>query len=196
MKDSFSSLFRARDKLKDAVSGAPSFCFGTSGSGKSVTAQSAIQLSTIYACVRIISETIASLPLGVYEQDENDNRKATEHPLYRLLHDEPNSEMMSFVLREVMLTHLLIYGNHYCQIIRAGKNGIVGLYPLLPDHMDVDRDSKGNLTYNYTTSDGNTVNLKPPLLLHIPGLGFDGIMGYNPIALEKSSIELGLAVEE
>ena len=196
MRNPFATLFRARDKPKDAVSGAPSFYFGTSGSGKNVTAQSAIQLSTVYACVRVISETIASLPLGVYEQDENGNRKATEHPLYRLLHDEPNSEMTSFVLREVMLTHLLIYGNSYCQIIRTGKNGIVGLYPLLPDHMDVDRDSKGNLTYTYTTSDGKTVSLKPPQVLHIPGLGFDGIMGYSPIALEKSAIGLGLAAEE
>ena len=91
---------------------------------------------------------------------------------------------------------MLLYGNSYCQIIRTGKNGIVGLYPLLPDHMDVDRDSKGNLTYTYTTSDGKTVSLKPPQVLHIPGLGFDGIMGYSPIALEKSAIGLGLAAEE
>ena len=196
MKNPFSTLFRARDKPKDAVSAAPSFYFGTSGSGKSVTAQSAIQLSTVYACVRVISETIASLPLSVYEATDNGNEKAVGHPLYRLLHDEPNSEMTSFVLREVMLTHLLLYGNSYSQIIRTGKNGIVGLYPLLPDHMDVDRDSKGNLTYTYTTSDGKIVPLKPHQVLHIPGLGFDGIIGYSPIALEKSAIGLGLAAEE
>ena len=196
MKNPFSAIFRARDKPKDAVSGAPSFFFGTSGAGKTVTAQSAIQLSTVYACVRVISETIASLPLGVYESTDAGNRKATEHPLYRLLHDEPNGEMTSFVLREVMLAHLLIYGNSYCQIIRSGKNGIVGIYPLLPDHMDVDRDSKGSLTYTYTTSDGKVIGLKSPQVLHIPGLGFDGIMGYSPIALEKSAIGLGLAAEE
>ena len=196
MKNPFTAIFRARDKPKDAISAAPTFFFGTSGAGKSVTAQSAIQLSTVYACVRVISETIASLPLGVYESTDAGNRKATEHPLYRLLHDEPNSEMTSFVLREVMLAHLLIYGNSYCQIIRSGKNGIVGLYPLLPDHMDVDRDSKGNLNYTYTTSDGKVIGLKPPQVLHIPGLGFDGVMGYSPIALEKSAIGLGLAAEE
>ena len=196
MKNPFSGLFRARDKPKDAVSGAPSFYFGTSGSGKAVTAQTAIQLSTVYACVRVISETVASLPLGVYESTDTGSRKATEHPLYPLLHDEPNSEMTSFVLREVMLAHLLIYGNSYCQIIRTGKNGVVGLYPLLPDHMGVDRDSKGNLTYTYTTSDGRTVNLKPQQVLHIPGLGFDGVIGYSPIALEKSAIGLGIAAEE
>jgi len=196
MKNPFSGLFRARDKPQDSVSAAPVFYFGTSGSGKSVTVQSAIQLSTVYACVRVISETVASLPLGIYETVNDGNEKATDHPLYRLLHDEPNSEMTSFVFREVMLAHLLLYGNSYSQIIRSGKNTVIGLYPLLPDHMDVDRDSKGNLTYTYTTSDGKTVVMKPRDVLHIPGLGFDGVMGYSPIALEKNAIGLGIASEE
>ena len=103
--------------------------FGTSGAGKSVTAQTAIQLSTVYACVRVISETVASLPLGVYEAADDGNLKAGDHPLYHLLHDEPNAEMTSFVFREVMLAHLLLYGNSYSQIIRSGKNTVVGLYP-------------------------------------------------------------------
>ena len=196
MKNPFSGLFRARDKPQDSVSAAPVFYVGTSGSGKSVTVQSAIQLSTVYACVRVISETVASLPLSVYEAEKGGNKKALDHPLYRLLHDEPNSEMTSFVFREVMLAHLLLYGNSYSQIIRSGKNSVVGLYPLLPDHMDVDRDSKGNLTYTYTTSDGKTVSIKPRDILHIPGLGFDGVMGYSPIALEKNAIGLGIASEE
>ena len=102
MKNPFTALFRARDKPQDSVSAAPTFYFGTSGSGKPVNASTAIQLSTVYACVRVISETVASLPLGVYEAKEDGNRKATEHPLYLLLHDEPNSEMTSFILREVI----------------------------------------------------------------------------------------------
>ena len=196
MKNPFSGLFRARDKPRDSVSAAPVFYFCTSGAGKSVTAQTAIQLSTVYACVRVISETVASLPLGVYEATDDGNLKAGDHPLYPLLHDEPNAEMTSFVFREVMLAHLLLYGNSYSQIIRSGKNTVVGLYPLLPDYMDVDRDSKGNLTYTYTTSDGKTVVIKPQDILHIPGLGFDGIIGYSPIALEKNAIGLGIASEE
>ena len=107
-----------------------------------------------------------------------------------------SKRVVSFVFREVMLAHLLLYGNSYSQIIRSGKNSVVGLYPLLPDHMDVDRDSKGNLTYTYTTSDGKTVSIKPRDILHIPGLGFDGVMGYSPIALEKNAIGLGIASEE
>jgi HK97 family phage portal protein len=113
-----------------------------------------------------------------------------------VLHDEPNEEMTSFVMREVMLSHLLLWGNSYSQIIRNGRNHIVGLYPLLPDRMEVDRNSVGILTYTYTTAEGRTVRLAPDEVLHIPGLGFDGVMGYSPIALEKSAIGLGIAAEE
>ncbi len=196
MKNPFQSLFHSRDKPRNAISAAPTFYFGSASSGKSVTPRSAIQVSAVYACVRVIAETIASLPFGVYESTDTGSRKAQEHQLYRLLHDEPNPEMTSFIWRETMLTHLLLYGNSYCQIIRSGKNGILGLYPLLPDKMEVDRDSKGTLTYTYTTSDGKPVYLKSEDVLHIPGLGFDGIMGYSPIALEKNAIGLGIATEE
>ena len=202
MRNPFSHLFRARDKPgrrqtpQDAVSAAPTFSFGSSMSGKSVTPSSAIQVSAVYACVRVIAETIASLPLHVYESTDAGSRKANEHTLYRLLHDEPNNEMTSFVWRETMLSHLLLYGNSYCQILRSGRSRIVGLYPLLPDHMSVDRDSKGKLTYTYTTSEGRMVLLAPEDVLHIPGLGFDGVMGYSPIALEKAAIGLGIAAEE
>ncbi len=196
MKNPFTGLFRARDKPQDMVSGAPTFYFGTSASGKAVNPRNAVQVSTVYACVRVIAETIASLPFGVYEEQEDGSKKATEHPLYRLLHDEPNPEMTSFVMRETMLTHLLLWGNSYSQIIRSGRNRIIGLYPLLPDKMDVDRDKNGSLTYTYTTTDGKMVSLSPADVLHIPGLGFDGIMGYSPIALEKNAIGLGIAAEE
>lgn len=196
MKNPFSSLFRARDKPTNAVSAAPTFYFGTSGSGKSVTAKTAIQVSTVYACIRVIAETIASLPLHVYEATDKGNVKAIQHPLYRLLHDEPNSEMTSFIWRETMLTHLLLHGNSYSQIVRNGRGHILGLYPLLPDRMQVDRDSSGTLTYTYTTTEGRTVKLDPGDVLHIPGLGFDGVLGYSPIALEKNAIGLGIAAEE
>ena len=196
MKNPFLSSFRARDKPRDAVSAAPTFYFGSSTSGKSVNPRNAVQVSTVYACVRVIAETIASLPVGVYEATENGSQKSVSHPLYRLLHDEPNPEMSSFVWRETMLSHLLLWGNSYSQIIRSGKTNILGLYPLLPDRMEVDRDSSGRLTYTYTTTEGGAVQLNPEDVLHIPGLGFDGIMGYSPIALEKNAIGLGIAAEE
>ena len=196
MKNPFQFIFHSRDKPSDAISSAPAFYFGSSGAGKSVTVSSAIQMSTVYACVRVIAETIASLPLHVYEVTGKGNMKATEHPLYHVLHDEPNLEMTSFILRETMLSHLLLWGNSYCQIIRSGRTQVIGLYPLMPDHMEVDRDSSGNLKYTYTTSEGRTVLLSADDVLHIPGLGFDGVMGYSPIALERNAIGLGLAAEE
>lgn len=104
--------------------------------------------------------------------------------------------MTSFILRETLLAHLLLYGNAYCQIIRTGRDKIDSIYPLLPDKMEVDRDAGGLLTYTYTTSDGKRWRLDSRDVLHIPGLGFDGVMGYSPIALEKSAIGLGIAAEE
>jgi len=189
-------LFHSRDKPQNSVSAAPVFYFGTSGSGQSVTVRSAIQVSAVYACIRVIAETVASLPLHVHRNTDTGSVKATEHPLYRLLHDEPNTEMTSFILRETILSHLLLWGNAYCQIVRNGRNHIVGLYPLLPDRMEVDRGSDGRLVYTYTTTDGKRVKLPPEMVLHIPGLGFDGVMGYSPIALERNAIGLGIAAEE
>ena len=196
MKNPFTHLFHPRDKPTNAVSAAPVFYFGASGSGKAVNARTAIQMSTVYACVRVIAETIASLPLHVYEGSDVGSNKATKHPLYRLIHDEPNPEMTSFVWRETMLTHLLLWGNSYSQIIRNGRGQVVGLYPLLPDYMEVDRDSRGKLTYKYTNSEGLSSWLRPEDVLHIPGLGFDGIIGYSPVAMEKNAIGLGISAEE
>ena len=92
--------------------------------------------------------------------------------------------------------YLILWGNAYCQILRSGRGKIIGLYPLLPDRMEVDRDTSGVLTYTYTTTTGNTVRLRPEDVLHIPGLGFDGVMGYSPIAVERNAIGLGIAAEE
>jgi len=144
----------------------------------------------------VIAETVASLPLHLFEYTAEGSEKAAGHPLYKLLHAEPNAEMTSFILREVMLTHLLLWGNAYTQIIRNGRNEIVGLYPLLPNRMEVGRDSERVLTYTYTMSDGKIVQLAPEDVMHVPGLGFDGIMGFSPIALERDALSLSMAAEE
>ena len=196
MKNPLAALFRARDKPTNAVSAAPAFFFGSSVAGKSVTARTAIQVPTVYACVRVIAETVASLPLHLFEEKETGSDKAMKHLLYRLLHDEPNPEMTSFVFRETLLSHLLLWGNAYCQIVRNGRGQITALFPLLPERMTVDRDTKGNLSYTYTTTEGKTVQIHPVNILHIPGMGFDGIVGYSPVAMERNAIGLGMAAEE
>ena len=135
--------------------------------------------------------------------DKGGKEKAIDHPLYRLLHDEPNPEMTSFIFRETLMTHLLLWGNAYSQIIRNGKGEIVALYPLMPNKMKVDRDEKGVLYYEYThstdeadTMKNTTVRLSSYDVLHIPGLGFDGLVGYSPIAMAKNAIGMAIACEE
>jgi len=144
------------------------------------------------------------LPLHLYRYTKDGGKeKAIENPLYKILHDEPNPEMTSFVFRETLMTHLLLWGNAYAQVIRNGKGEVISLYPLMPNKMTVDRDEKGNLYYTYQRSNeeaptmkGSTVTLKPTDVLHIPGLGFDGLVGYSPIAMAKNSIGMAIACEE
>lgn len=201
----FTGLFRSRDKPKDRTVGSSyNFFFGSSTSGKSVNEMSAMQMTAVYSCVRILAEAVAGLPLHLYRyKSDGSKEKALDHPLYRILHDEPNSEMSSFVFRETLMTHLLLWGNAYAQIIRNGKGEVIGLYPLMPNKMSVDRDRDGKLWYTYTrsqeeapTSKGSTVKLYPYDVLHVPGLGFDGLVGYSPIAMAKNAIGMGIACEE
>lgn len=203
------SLFgfgQARDKPVDKAADAGySFLFGRTTSGKPVNERTAMQTTAVYACVRILAEAVASLPLHVYEyQDDGGKKLVHDHPLYYLLHDEPNPEMTSFVFRETLMSHLLIWGNAYAQIIRDGTGRVLGLYPLLPDKMDVQRDDRGNIYYVYSrNSDENPmfkeygdIRLKAEEVLHIPGLGFDGLIGYSPIAMAKNAVGMTLACEE
>jgi HK97 family phage portal protein len=105
--------------------------------------------------------------------------------------------MTSFVFREVMMSHLLLYGNAYAQIVRDGRGYPVALYPLPPAAMTVDRNENGKLIYTYVSADtGKQTKLRRSELLHIPGLGYDGIVGYSPIALAKQAIGAAIAVEE
>jgi hypothetical protein len=125
-----SNLFQSRDHpVTDSTNGSSyRFFFGGSSSGKAVTERSAMQMPAVYSCVRILAEAIAELPLHLYRYGENGSKeKATDHPLYALLHDEPNPEMTSFVFRETLMTHLLLWGNAYAQIIRNDKGEVVAL---------------------------------------------------------------------
>ena len=194
-----------KPKVEDySISSRYRFLMGPTAAGKNVNEHSAMQLTAVYACVRILAEGVAGLPLHLYKCGKNGSReKAVDHSLYFLLHDEPNPEMTSFVFRETLMTHLLLYGNCYCQIIRDGRGQVTALYPLMPNQMSVDRDEKGQLYYTYLrsgeeadTMKKGTVYLLPEDVLHIPALGFDGLVGYSPIAMAKNSIGMGLACEE
>lgn len=200
-------LFKSRDHPKidnRTVGSSYSFYMGGSSAGKNVNERSAMQMTAVYSCVRILAEAVAGLPLHLYRYKEDGGKeRAIDNNLYHLLHDEPNKEMSSFIFRETLMTHLLLWGNAYAQIIRNGKGDVVALYPLMPNKMQVDRDENGELYYIYTrssdeakTMEGVTVYLTPRDVLHIPGLGFDGLVGYSPIAMAKNAIGLAIATEE
>lgn len=191
----FSKLFKSRDKPINALGNAYTFFFGGTTSGKTVNERTAMQTTAVYACVRILAETIASLPLHTYKYTDTGKEKAVEHPLYYLLHNEPNPEMTSFVFRETLMSHLLLWGNAYAQIIRDGTGKVVALYPLIPEQVTVDRTSKGELYYIYR-KEGIDYVLPKEEVLHIPGLGFDGLIGYSPIAMAKNAIGMAIATEE
>lgn len=199
-----SNLFKSRDKPKNYLNGL-SFLFGQTAAGKPVNERSAMQVTAVYACVRILAESVAGLPLHIYRKDGQGRKLTTDHVLYRLLHDEPNPDMTSFVFRETLMSHLLLWGNAYAQILRDRAGRVIGLYPLLPDKIQVDRDkSTGEIFYTYTkTSDENPniksagqMRLNKEAVLHIPGLGFDGLIGYSPIAMAKNAVGIALATEE
>lgn len=200
------SLFRSRDKPKNTLTAEQyPFLIGTpTASGKIVTNQTAMQITAVYACVRVLAESIAGLPLHFYRYvDSNNKEKAVDHSLYKLMHDEPNPEMTSFIFRETMMTHLLLTGNAYAQKIYNGKGEIIALYPLDPNRMTVWRDTSGRLRYTYTRepdealADKNlVVTLGTEDVFHIPGLGFNGLVGFSPIEMARNAIGMAMAAEE
>jgi len=204
----FSRMHGVDRRAKNSIAGSAwRFNLGGTLAGKNVTERTAMQMTAVYACVRILAESIAGLPLHVYRYKGQGKEKAIDHPLYTLLHDEPNPEMTSFVFRETLMCHLLLWGNAYAQVIRNGKGEVTALYPLLPSRMTVDRDERGQLFYRYQRGSDEksasgkkakteTVILLPSDVLHIPGLGFDGLVGYSPIAMSKNAIGLAIAAEE
>ena len=181
------------------------FVFGRADSGERVDEKSAMQIATVYACVRLLAETVAGLPLHLYRTKDGGSAKerAMDHPLYKLLYRQPNPEMTSFSFREVMMTHLLLWGNCYAQIIRDGKNGVLGLYPLLPENIEIDRDDKGQIFYIYHAytdekpgENNKDIYFRRDEIFHVPGLGFNGLVGFSPIAMMKNALGTTLAVEK
>lgn len=190
-------IFKSRDKPKDGERiSSSSFLFGRTTAGRNVNEFTAMQMTAVYSCVRVLAETLAGLPLHLYKRgDSNSKEKAKEHAIYFLLHDEPNTEMTSFVFRETLMTHLLLWGNAYAQIIRNGRNEVIGLYPLMPNKMTVMRSEDGEIFYKYNHKSEDVYLLKEDVL-HIPGLGFDGLIGYSPITMAKNAIGMAMACED
>lgn len=184
-------------KSADFIKGVDLDTGQTSNSGVDVDEETALKISAVYACVKVIAETIASLPLHLLKELPNgDSERAKQHPLFGVLHDAPNSEMTSFTFREMLMTNLLLWGNAYALIKR--KDGhVTELYPFKSKNMTVERDAVTNaIKYTYTNNKGITKTYTPKQVLHIPAFSFDGIIGVSPITYAREAMGLALATEE
>lgn len=168
--------------------------------GMEVSPSTSLQVMAVYAAVRILAETVASLPLIVYRRRSGGKERATDHYLHDLLHDAPNPEMTSFEFRETLMGHVVTWGNAYAEIVFDRGGRVRELWPLRPDRMTVERKN-GRLLYQYRLSKPDrqgrmVVPLSQEQVFHLRGLGFDGVMGYSPIHLARQAVGLAMAAEE
>jgi len=171
--------------------------YGSSNfSGKNVTVGSALRLSTVWACVRLLSETIATLPLGFYERNADGSRTiANDHGLYRILHSQPNADMTSVQFWEVVVASMLLWGNAYVEKVKTGTR-IIALNFLLPDRMKVSRISDGRLEYRYREINGELRVLQESDMMHIPAFSLDGINGLSPVQMGANVLGGAMSADE
>lgn len=165
--------------------------------GSAVTPARAESVSTVYACVAAISETVASLPLILYKRAVYDDReRATDHPLYRVLHDAPNEQQSALEFREMMQAAVLLRGNAYAEI-RFGFDGQVReLLPLHNDSVTVIELDSGRLGYDVTDTKGRVRRLVQEEVFHLRHRSENGRVGVSPIAAAREVLELALAERE
>jgi HK97 family phage portal protein len=166
--------------------------------GISVTEETAIQSSAVFRCVSIIAGVVASLPFGVYRNTGDGSEPATDHPLHPALHDTPSEALTSYTYRHLKLTSLLLWGNGFARIAKKRRRDIdapVEFLFLPPAKTKVERKA-GRLVYTYTDDEGKKEELNPTQVLHVPGLGFDGVKGESVIAnAGKEPLGLSFALE-
>lgn len=164
--------------------------------GPSVNEDSAMRSSAVYGCIRIISESMASLPLVLYRQQGRNKEHATNHPLYPVLHNLANPEMTAFEWRELALAHTLLRGNSWSEKVMNQRGQTVGLIPLNPTKMEGWTRQNGKLFWLYRNPDNELQPLNSDIIHHIKGFG-DGVMGYSPIMqVARQAVGLSLAAEE
>jgi HK97 family phage portal protein len=178
--------------IKSVIGGRPTY------SGTKVNEQTALRHITVYSCVRVRSESFASLPLSVYRRRPGGKGRdeAHDHPVQELLHNVPNPDMTSMTWRETMNGHLDLSGNCYSIITHNNRGQVIDLYPWPWDSIESKRNKEtGKIEYHL--NDRGKIDILPAeKVYHVPGLGFDGIKGYSIIRMAQESIGLGLAISE
>jgi HK97 family phage portal protein len=178
------------EALQAALLGPPA------SSGAVVNAATAMGVPVVFACVRLLAETIASLPLLVYRRMEGGGKdRDSDHPLYEMLHSLPNPEMTSLELRENMVGHLCLWGNAYCEIETDARGRVVALWPLRPDSVTIARQG-GRRWYRVLLPDGTTAALPDERVWHVRGFGTERDTGMSVIRHARETLGLALAAQE
>ncbi len=164
--------------------------------GIAVNEYSALNYSAVWSAVKLISSDVAGLPLVLYQRNGERKKRFESHPLYRILHDAPNPEMSSFTFRQTLQAHSLTWGNGYAEIERDKAGRPRYLWPITPDRVSAIRDTKGRLIYRVGNDKGVDTVFDAADMLHVPGLGWDGVSGYGVIAKARESVSLGIASEK
>lgn len=169
---------------------------GTTSSGEAVTANTALQLDAVYSCVKLVAQTIATLPLFLYRRDDTGRGiLARDHPLFALLHDRPNSDMTAVSFWECMVSGLLLWGNAYAVIERRADGTAIAMTPLLPDRLTVRREPSGSLIYRYQSVTGPEEYTEDNIF-HVKGFSLDGMVGLSPIAVARETLGIAIAAEK
>ena len=195
----FLSLFNASAGADRSVFG--DFWFepvgNRSSTGMRVTPDAALRLTAVWACVRILSETLASMPFCMYRNKPNGGKEfVTDHPIARLFNKAPNSFQTPFEWRELLQAHLTLRGNAYNRIITDRKGEIVELQPMHPDRTKIERLDSGSYRYQFLQPDGTWLALNRGEVWHLRGLSFDGLTGMSPIELARDAVGMGLSAQE
>ena len=171
--------------------------FASSNSGKSVTPQTAMRCSAVFACVNVISQTVAQLPLNLYQRTPKGKELAKKHPLFNLVGSKPNKFHNSFNFREMLTAHMCLRGNSFAFINRVGNGRVFELVPLSPDAVTVHRDPlTWEVTYTISQTKGITGVYTPAQILHIMGMTLNGYEGVTPVTYAREAIGLSMATEE
>lgn len=168
---------------------------GSSTSGKTVNADTAMGVSAVYSCVRILAESIAQLPIGVYQRQKNGNAEKIDHPLAEILSLTPNADMTTVEFREATQANLGLAGNGYNLIERRGDGNIASLYPIVANRCEPKRDKNGDIEYRVLDR-GKWEPYPREKIWHLRGFGSNGLIGYSPVGVMRNAIGLAMAAEE
>lgn len=178
------------------VGWAPYFGASVASTGVAITQDRALTVAAYYAGVQVIAQDVSKLPLILYRRVGRAKERAKDHRLYSVLHDAPNPEMTSIVFRETLQGHLLTWGNAYAEkeLDRSGRT--IALWPLRPDRMEVRLTDTGREYWYRVRETSVAVRLEQKRVFHIPGLGFDGLVGYSPLHMARETLANSIALRE